>query len=108
MARSLGLALWGTLRRPIVLREPPYHLWEFRPRPLARLAAAVGFKVVSQRQSKIPPGSVHGDKSGLQRAVMAVIDAINVPITSALNIAGDRITMIGRTPPPAPASADFD
>lgn len=96
LARALALAAYGALGREIVLREPPYHLWEFTPRPLAALFRAVGLEVVECRQSKIPPGRAHGRKSALQRAAMAAIDAINLPITNAFNALGDRVVMVGR------------
>jgi SAM-dependent methyltransferase len=98
LARSLALATFEAAGRTIVLREPPYHLWEFTPRPLARLVRAVGLAVVSVRQSKIPPGSAHGEKTASQRAAMAALDAINVPLTRALNARGDRIVLIARKP----------
>jgi hypothetical protein len=82
--------------RTIVLHEPPYHLWEFTPRTLARLFAASGFEVVYSKQSKIPPGHAHGEKSALERAAMAALDAVNVPLTRAFNARGDRIVMVGR------------
>src|SRR5439155_10961845 len=70
LARRLGLALYALAGRSIVLREPPYHLWEFRPASLARLARAVGLEVVAIEQSKIPPGRPHGRKSAAQALVM--------------------------------------
>jgi SAM-dependent methyltransferase len=96
LARRLALALYGALGRTIVLREPPYHLWEFTPGPLRRLFGAAGLEVVAARQSKIPPGRAHGQKSAAQRAVMALVDAINAPLTRAFGVAGDRIVMVGR------------
>lgn len=94
LARALGLRLYALLGRDIVLREPPYHLWEFRPRPLARLTASAGLEPVRLRQSKIPPGRTHGRKSPLQSAVMGAIDALNVPLTRAFNARGDRLTLL--------------
>ncbi len=96
LARRLALAAYGALGRTLVLNEPPYHLWEFTPRPLAALFRAVGLEVIECRQSKIPPGRAHGDKSALQRAAMAAVDAINLPITNAFNAFGDRVVMVGR------------
>ena len=96
LARSLALAACRMSGRTITLREPPYHLWEFTPRTLARLLAASGFEIVHSKQSKIPPGHAHGEKSALERAVMAVLDAVNVPLTSMFNARGDRIVMVGR------------
>jgi SAM-dependent methyltransferase len=98
LARRLALALYGALGRAIVLREPPYHLWEFTPGPLRRLFAAAGLEVVSARQSKIPPGRPHGEKSALQQLAMGAIDTVNVPLTRFLGVAGDRIVMVGRKP----------
>ena len=46
----------GAAGRDIVLREPPYHLWEFTPAPLARLVRAAGLEVVVLRAGKIAPG----------------------------------------------------
>jgi SAM-dependent methyltransferase len=96
LARGLGLALYGAAGREIVLREPPYHLWEFRPRPLARLLESAGFQIVETRQSKIPPGRAHGRKTPLQGLAMALIDGINVPLTRLFGARGDRITLIAR------------
>jgi SAM-dependent methyltransferase len=96
LARRLGLALYGAFGRTLVLREPPYHLWEFRPGPLRALFERCGFDVIRLRQSKIPPGRPHGDKSGLQRAVMAAVDLVNVPLTRTFQVAGDRIVIVGR------------
>jgi SAM-dependent methyltransferase len=96
LARGAALALYGAAGRAIVLREPPYHLWEFRPKPLARLLERAGFVVTRARQSKIPPGRPHGRKSALQRAAMGAIDSVNVPLTRRFNARGDRLVMIGR------------
>lgn len=96
LARSLALAACRITGRTITLREPPYHLWEFTPATLARLFTSCGFEVVHRQQSKIAPGHAHGDKSAFQRAAMAVIDAVNVPLTAVFNARGDRIVMVGR------------
>ncbi len=96
LARGWALAAYGALGRTIVLREPPYHLWEFTPGPLTRLFRAVGLEMLECRQSKIPPGRAHGRKSALQRAAMAAIDAVNLPITNAFNVLGDRVVIVGK------------
>jgi SAM-dependent methyltransferase len=96
LARRLALALYGALGRTIVLREPPYHLWEFTPGPLEHLFASAGLDVIQARQSKIPPGRAHGEKSVLQQLAMGAADALNLPLTRLLNTAGDRIVMVGR------------
>jgi SAM-dependent methyltransferase len=96
LARALGLALYGAFGRAIVLREPPYHLWEFTPGPLRRLFQAAGLHVLRMEQSKIPPGRAHGAKTPLQRAVMAAIDTVNLPLTALLGVWGDRVTVIAR------------
>ena len=98
LARRLALALYGALGRTIVLREPPYHLWEFTPGPLEHLFASAGLEVLVARQSKLPPGRAHGEKSALQRLAMGAVDALNLPLTRLLNAAGDRIVMVGRKP----------
>ena len=94
LARSLALRTFAAMGRAITLHEPPYHLWEFRPRPLARLLHSVGLDVVRMTQSKIPPGHAHGKKSNVQRLVMGAIDAVNVPITKVFNARGDRVLII--------------
>lgn len=96
LARSLALAAWGAAGRSIVLHEPPYHLWEFTPGPLARLARAVGLGEVRMEQAKIPPGRAHGSKSPVQRLVMGALDAVNVPVTRAFGVLGDRVVMTAR------------
>lgn len=96
LARRLGLAAYGLLGRDIVLREPPYHLWEFRPDSLRRLAGYVDLDVVEIRESKIPPGRPHGTKTTAQRSVMWVVDVVNVPITQHWNGLGDRAVLVGR------------
>ena len=98
LARRLALAVYGALGRSIVLREPPYHLWEFTPRTLTELARGVGLDIVSTRQTKIAPGRGHGRKTPLQTAAMFAIDAVNQPLTSVFNVWGDRMTLIARRP----------
>ena len=98
LARRLGLALYGVMGRDIVLREPPYHLWEFRPGSLKRLARAVGLQVLAIEQSKIPPGPRYGRKSALQALVMNAIDSLNVPLTRTFNVLGDRALLVARKP----------
>jgi SAM-dependent methyltransferase len=98
LARSWALAGYRAIGRTIVLREPPYHLWEFTPRSLRRLCARAGLEMVALEQSKIPPGRAHGEKSALQRAVMAAIDTINLPLTRACNARGDRVLLVARKP----------
>jgi 2-polyprenyl-3-methyl-5-hydroxy-6-metoxy-1,4-benzoquinol methylase len=96
LARRLALGVYGAFGRTIVLREPPYHLWEFTPRSLSAACAAAGLEVIERRQTKIPPGRVHGEKSPLQRVVMFVLDVLNVPLTRIFNACGDRIVLIAR------------
>jgi hypothetical protein len=84
--------------RDIVLREPPYHLWEFTPGPLARLMKSVGLDVVVMEQAKIPPGRPHGKKSAAQQLFMAALDSVNLPITRAFNALGDRVVMVAKKP----------
>lgn len=97
-ARRLGLALYGAMGRSITLREPPYHLWEFRPSSLDKLAQRCGLQVVAMEQSKIPPGPRYGKKSALQSLVMNTIDAVNLPVTRTWNAFGDRAVLIARKP----------
>ena len=98
LARRLGLALYSAIGRDIVLREPPYHLWEFRPRSLARLAQRVGLEPIVCEQAKIPPGPRYGRKTALQAAVMDAIDAVNVPLTRTFHVLGDRAVFVARKP----------
>lgn len=98
LARRAGLALYGALGRDIVLREPPYHLWEFTPRSLERLMQSVGLEVTAMEQAKIPPGRPHGNKNAAQAVVMGAIDALNVPLTRLFNAFGDRVVMVARKP----------
>ena len=98
LARSLALGLYRALGRTLVLPEVPYHLWEFRPRPLRRLVERAGLRVVRLRQSKIPPGRARGRKSGLERAMMGAIDTVNLPLTTIFNVRGDRVVMVARKP----------
>jgi SAM-dependent methyltransferase len=104
LARRLGLTLYAALGRDIVLREPPYHLWEFRPASLRQLAERVGLQVVAIEQSKIPPGRPHGEKSALQALAMRAIDALNAPLTAAFHVLGDRAVLAARKPLPRNAS----
>jgi SAM-dependent methyltransferase len=96
LGRGCALAVSGMLGRDLVLREPPYHLWEFTPGPLRRLFRASGFEVVSLRQSKIPPGRAHGRKSALQKLALGAFDTLNLPLTALFNVKGDRAVVIGR------------
>ena len=96
LARGLAMALYGAIGRTRVLREPPYHLWEFTPRPLARLFESCGLEVLEIRQSKIAPGRARGRAASAERTLMAAVDALNVPLTRAFNVCGDRMVMVGR------------
>jgi SAM-dependent methyltransferase len=96
LARRLALAVYRAAGATIVLREPPYHLWEFTPRSLRDLFRRAGLEVTRLRQSKIPPGRPHGRKSPFERAVLYALDALNLPLTRWFNVAGDRIVMAGR------------
>jgi SAM-dependent methyltransferase len=96
IARGLALAIYGAAGRDIVLREPPYHLWEFRPGSLRRLFEKAGLRVERMRESKIPPGRAHGEKSAAQRSVMALLDTLNLGVTRMFNAAGDRIVLVAR------------
>jgi len=98
LARRLGLGLYGLARRTIVLREPPYHLWEFRPRSLSRLAGAVELDVVRLEQAKIAPGRPHGRKRVGEVVAMFLLDALNVPVTRVFNVLGDRAVLVARKP----------
>lgn len=98
LARGFALFVAGAFGRTLVLREPPYHLWEFTPGSLASLFRRAGLELVSCRQGKIPPGRVHGKKTALERVAMFVIDAVNTPLTSIFNVRGDRVVMVGRRP----------
>lgn len=98
LARRVGLALYGFMGRPLVLREPPYHLWEFTPLALERLMRAVGLHVVTMRQLKIPPGRTHGEKSLAQRGAMTALDLLNAPLTKYANVLGDRVVLVARNP----------
>lgn len=99
LARRLGLALYGALGRDIVLREPPYHVWEFRPGSLRQLARRAGLEVVRLEQTKIPPGRPHGAKSVLQAMALRALDTVNAPITAAFNALGDRAVLVARKAP---------
>jgi SAM-dependent methyltransferase len=96
LARRLGLAVMGLAGRDIVLREPPYHVLEFTPRSLRGLVERAGLEVVSMRQSKIPPGRAHGEKTAFERSIMAGIDRVNAPLTRLFNVWGDRVVMVAR------------
>jgi 2-polyprenyl-3-methyl-5-hydroxy-6-metoxy-1,4-benzoquinol methylase len=96
LARGLAMAAYGAIGATMVLREPPYHLWEFTPRPLARLFETCGLEVIEIRQSKIPPGRARGKVASASRAIMAAIDVLNVPLTRTFNARGDRVVMVGR------------
>ncbi len=98
LARRLALAAMAATGRTIVLREPPYHLWEFTPASLRRLVADCGLELVAMRQSKIPAGRPHGTKSAPERLALRVFDAVNVPITRTFRVFGDRVVMIARQP----------
>jgi len=96
LARSFALRAYAAAGQTIVLREPPYHLWEFTPATLDCLLRATGLETLSSRQSKIPAGRPHGHKSLPQRAVMYGFDLLNGPLTRVFNALGDRITLVGR------------
>ena len=94
IARGLGLAAMDAFGRRLVLREPPYHLWEFEPETLAKLVRGAGFEVESFRQSKTPPSFTK--RKGPGALAVAVLDALNVLWTNATGTAGDRCTLVAR------------
>ena len=96
LARRLALAVYRAGGATIVLREPPYHLWEFTPRALRGLFERAGFELTRLKQSKIPPGRQHGRKNRFERAALYALDVLNLPLTRLLNVAGDRIVIVGR------------
>jgi 2-polyprenyl-3-methyl-5-hydroxy-6-metoxy-1,4-benzoquinol methylase len=98
LARRAGLLLYGLMATDIVLREPPYHLWEFRPGSLARLAQRCGLEVVAIEQSKIPPGPRYGRKSAAQAFAMNLLDQVNLPLTRRFHVLGDRAVLVARKP----------
>ena len=98
IARRAGLWLYALLGREIVLREPPYHLWEFRPGSLASLAERCGLEVLGIEQSKIPPGRPHGRKSTAQAVAMFLMDLVNLPLTRLFHVFGDRALLVARKP----------
>jgi len=98
LARSLALAFSRTSGRTLTLDEVPYHLWEFTPRSLGRLVQSAGLRVERMRQSKIAPGHAHGRKTAFERAAMAGLDALNLPLTAWFNVRGDRVVLIARKP----------
>ena len=73
-------------------------MWEFTPGSLSRLVTAVGLRMVRIEQAKIPPGHPHGTKTRAQRLAMAALDRLNVPLTRALGVLGDRIVLVARNP----------
>jgi hypothetical protein len=96
LARRVALAGARALGRTIVLHEPPYHVWEFTPGSLRDLVRRSGLRLASLRQSKIPPGRPHGQKSAAERAALFAFDAVNLPLTRALNVLGDRAVVIAK------------
>jgi SAM-dependent methyltransferase len=94
LARRLGLGGMHALGRTLVLREPPYHLWEFEPRTLTELARASGLAVESFRQSKTPPSFAKRRSAGA--FAVAALDALNVGWTALTGALGDRCTMVAR------------
>jgi SAM-dependent methyltransferase len=94
LARRLGLGVMDTLGRRLVLREPPYHLWEFEPLTLSQLARAAGLAVESFRQSKTPPSLAKRKNVGA--LAVAALDALNVGWTALTGRLGDRSTMVAR------------
>jgi len=103
LARSLALAVARATGRTLTLNEVPYHLWEFTPGPLVRLVERAGLRVERLRQSKIPPGHAHGRKTAFERAGMALLDTLNLPLTTAFNARGDRVVLVARKPSGGPA-----
>ena len=95
LARALGLAVTGALGRVRWLDEPPYHLWEFTPRPLRRLVADSGLRVESFTQAKTPPARTKR-RGALEATALGVLDTVNVAWTRATNTRGDRCTLVAR------------
>lgn len=96
LARGFALGLSAGLGRTLRLQEPPYHLWEFTPASLRAMLGRAGLAVVDLRQAKIPPGRAHGRKSLPERAILFAFDALNLPLTRAFNVRGDRVVLSAR------------
>jgi SAM-dependent methyltransferase len=96
LARRLALTAAGATGRSLRVEGPPYHLWEFTPSSLRMLLELTGFQPVEMRQSKVPASLDRPGKTGLQRAAMFALDTVNRPLTRALNVLGDRITVVAR------------
>jgi SAM-dependent methyltransferase len=100
-ARRLGLSFQEARGRPLVLAEPPYHLWEFEPDSLAALVRGAGLDVVTFHQAKTPP-SFH-KRRGARALAVAALDVANAAWTGLTGTAGDRCTLTARKPASEPA-----
>src|ERR1043166_5951930 len=95
LARRAGLALYGALGRSIVLREPPYHLWEFRPASLARLARATPASVARQLGTCSRTSPMYTTSN----AASAIAASSSVPWRTSSPGARARPTASGETSP---------
>ena len=99
----------ATLAEAARVLAPGGHLYLRGPITTHSLARAFGLALYRALGStivlrEIPPGRAHGSKSALQRAGMAAIDAVNLPLTALFGARGDRITAIARRPGQAAGS----
>jgi 2-polyprenyl-3-methyl-5-hydroxy-6-metoxy-1,4-benzoquinol methylase len=93
-ARRLGLTYMEAFKQRLLLREPPYHLWEFEPETLTKLVRGAGLEQESLTQSKTAPS--FAKRKGPGALAVALLDAVNVPWTNAFGSAGDRCTLVAR------------
>ncbi len=98
LARSAAMAAMRALGRTWRLNEPPYHLWEFTPRPLTALLKNAGFTIETFRQTKIPP-TLAKRRSGAGQALafpLYALDAVNAAWTALTGTRGDRCELVAR------------
>jgi len=93
-ARRLGLGAMDAFGKRLMLREPPYHLWEFEPETLLKLVRAAGLTQESLTQSKTAPS--FAKRKGPGALAVAALDALNVAWTNTFGSAGDRCTLVAR------------
>jgi SAM-dependent methyltransferase len=94
----LGFLLYGIVGKRAEVHLPPYHLFEYRPRSLARLLERSHLVVLQARGSAIAPRSITLRGSRVQQTAKRLLQYPNRLLTRATGLAGDRLEIVALKP----------
>ena len=88
-----GFLVYGLLGRRTSVQLPPYHVFEYRPRSIARLFEQCGFRVQRQQNDIIAPSEIALRGPTVQRILKKIFQYPNVLVTDILGCCGDRLEL---------------